>query len=420
MTRSFVVCLLLLLLVLPCTPARAAKPLNTPEYKSLVFKGELLSREIAKTTGIALNPILCMSALGAYHYFSTEPAARPTLPWHAQPLFWGSLSFVLLLIFLKDSGKIVLPKILMVPLDAAETLIEKKATALLALPLLFSLVYNGEFEQLRQVSQQAMLFFAPVSQALAAPDVAGSAVAGPASTLLTLAVVYVLFAVVWVVSHAINMLILLSPFNMVDMLLASLRNSLAALVLGLSGTTFGLGLALVTVALCLWLFPRALRLVFFGTITAYDILVYRLFGRQPDPVGPDQGVRGFTSCVIGTAPPLTPALLRQQDGRLLVTLRPGVFRARQTIVPEPAPAQCELQPGLLSPVIVARATDQNEEIQLFRLLPRHGRHLRQVGQALAIPVAADTSLAAVLGGWLQWVVSLLRKPCRIETEVAAP
>ena len=418
MARPAIVLFLFLLLLLPCSQARAAKPLNTPEYKSLVFKGEVLSREIAKTTGIALNPILCMSALGAYRYFSTEVAKRATLPWHAQPMFWGSISFVLFLIFLKDSGKLALPKVLMVPLDAAETLIEKKGTALLALPLLFSLVYSGEYEQLHQVSQQAAALLVPVTQVAAAPEAAGATVSGPASTILTLATVYILFGLVWVVSHALNMLILLSPFSLLDLFLATTRNTLAGTIMLLSGTIYGTALALLTIAVSVWLFPRALRLVIFGTIVSFDLVVHRLSGRKIDPKSLASGIGAFTSCSIGPIRPRTYAVIGQQQGRLVVTARPFVLWPGKTFVTPIRVRDCALRPGLLSATIVWHdpASHEGAETQIFRLRPRYCLAPEQVATALAMPLTDEASLAARFSSWIAWLAALFQKPPRIAVE----
>jgi hypothetical protein len=410
--------LLVLLFCLPCPQARAAKPLNTPEYKALVFKGEVLSKEIARTTGIALNPILCMSALGAYRYFSTDAVNRATLPWHAQPLFWGSLSVVLFLIFLKDSGKLALPKVLMVPLDAAETLIEKKGTALLALPLLFSLVYHGDYEQLHQVSQQAAALLLPVVQAAAAPEAAAAAVSGPASTILTLVTVYALFGLVWVVSHALNMLILLSPFSLLDLFLATTRNSLAGAIMVLAGTLYGTALALVTIAVSVWLFPRALRLVIFGTIVSFDLVVHRLPGKKNDSKGPASGIGAFTSCSMGPVRPRTYAVLGQQQGRLVVTPRPFILWPGKTFVTPVRTRDCALRPGLLSATIVWHdpASHAGTEIQIFRLRPRYCLAPEQVAAALAIPLTSESSLAARVSSWITWLATLFQKPPRIAIE----
>lgn len=47
-------------------------------YKKITLNAEMLSREIAQTTGLALNPILCMSVLGGYYYFTTPRASFRT------------------------------------------------------------------------------------------------------------------------------------------------------------------------------------------------------------------------------------------------------------------------------------------------------------------------------------------------------
>ena len=83
--------LFLIILISGSSFALAADPRPTPSpmsYKQVTFNAELLSQEIAQLTGLALNPILCMSALGAYSYFSAPEQDRSALPWHLSPKFW--------------------------------------------------------------------------------------------------------------------------------------------------------------------------------------------------------------------------------------------------------------------------------------------------------------------------------------------
>jgi len=409
------VLLLCLCFLLPVCSAATTRPktsgLKSSGYRAVVFKGEVLAREIAKTTGIALNPLLCMSALGAYTYYSTDQAARTGLPWHASPKFWGPLAFVLLLIFVKDSSKIALPKILTVPLDAAETLLEKKATALLALPMLFSAISNGEFEQVQQGAQQVVDAVFPLAFAAGTTmDMAAQSSPDMVTTLLTYAVIVTLFVVVWVLSHAFNILILLCPFSSFDMVLATARNTLVAAVMGLSNTPFGLGLSLVVIVVAVWFFPRALRLVLFGTLVSYDIVLYRLL-RRPVPAASLYPVTGFTCCPIADIAPRTYGRIDQEQGEVVLRCRPGIFRREQTVRTGVKTSGCFLKPGILSPVVSQRPVAR-EDVDFFRLRPQYHDVIEKVAEHLHIKVARETSLVGKLGVWLKWCLAVMKQsPC---------
>ena len=391
--------------------------LKTAGYKSVAFKGEVLSREIARTTGIALNPILCMSAFGAYTYYTTEAAERQALPWHASPQFFGPLALVMFLIFLKDSSKIALPKVLTVPLDALETLLEKKASALLALPMLFSAINSGEYEQVQQISQLLGDFFSHAAIAGTPPGLAVQAGPGILTTLTTCTVVTAVFVVVWVLSHAFDILILLSPFSTFDMVLATTRNGLIAGVVGMAGSPFGLWLSLAICVVAVVLFPRALRLVIFGTVISYDIVVYRLLARESSSLLQGQEIQGFTCCYLSSVPPRTYATIKQNQGQLVITCKTGFFGPQKSIPTGIAAADCALEPGFLSPVVKTKDGQGHGEIRLLRLRPKYHRAVDQVAAGLGVRVARETSLAGKLSAWIEWSASLFKKSPRLEVPV---
>ncbi|MCI5132605.1 MAG: hypothetical protein D3904_14100, partial [Candidatus Electrothrix sp. EH2] len=257
----------LLILLFSSSFTLAGAPQTAPKsYKQIAFKAEILSQEVAQVTGLALNPILCMSVLGAYSYFSAPEQDRSALPWHVLPQFWGPLAVVLGMIFLKDTFGIAFPKLLKSPLDALEILVEKNTSAVIALPVLISSVTQGEFQQLQHVGQQVYDFLFPVAVAAGSPEtVLNSGIDLLLMTITSLAA-GMIFIAVWVLSQAFNVLILLCPFSLGDALLSAAKNSLVLLLIALSGTYAGGVLAALIIAFAVYLFPKTLRLVVFGTI----------------------------------------------------------------------------------------------------------------------------------------------------------
>ena len=359
--------LLVLLLFILTGPAQAAAaqttaPAHTTGMGDALRQGERLARELTLTTGVAVSPLLGVVLLGAGHYFTAAEADRPALPWHASPRFWGSAAVLLGLLFLKDSSKVALPKLLVAPLDA-----------------------------------------------LAAASGLPGAILGGGATLA-------IYAVIWVCSQAGNVLILLSPSSLLDSLLIAAKTTIAVLLLGLAGTLPGQLLALVLVLLALRLFPRALRLVVFGTLVSQDLVRHRLLGRPVPSPAADRPVRCFTSCRLGGLPLLTCGRLGVQDGALAFSWRPLMVGRERTVQTTIDPATCTLGRGFLSPVVCWRDTRAAARVQLFRLLPATAAHLDLVAAQLGVRGQEETSVRSRLAEGWRWCRSLFAPAAVIRVE----
>ena len=400
--------LLVLLLFILTGPAQAAAaqttaPAHTAGMGDALRQGERLARELTLTTGVAVSPLLGVVLLGAGHYFTAAEADRPGLPWHASPRFWGSAAVLLGLLFLKDSSKVALPKLLVAPLDALETLLEKNLSGLLALPVLASAFGGGDFAALQALGTQAKELLLPVAWAGETPAAAASGLPG---AILGGGATLAIYAVIWVCSQAGNVLILLSPSSLLDSLLIAAKTTMAVLLLGLAGTLPGQLLALVLVLLALRLFPRALRLVVFGTLVSQDLVRHRLLGRPVPSPAADRPVRCFTSCRLGGLPLLTCGRLGVQDGALAFSWRPLMVGRERSVQTTIDPATCSLGRGFLSPVVCWRDTGAAAQMQLFRLLPAAAAHLVLVAGRLGLRAAGETSVRArLVEGW-RWCRAL--------------
>jgi hypothetical protein len=103
-------------------PAAARETANADE----LLPGVTLSQGITEITGVAISPLLGVSAVGAWRYWKTPTAERAELPWYARPWAWGTGLALLSLCFLKDSLGTAVPGILKKPFDMVE-LFENKA-----------------------------------------------------------------------------------------------------------------------------------------------------------------------------------------------------------------------------------------------------------------------------------------------------
>ncbi|MCI5141150.1 MAG: hypothetical protein D3909_05370 [Candidatus Electrothrix sp. ATG1] len=397
--------------------ALADAPRPAPmSYKQITFNAEMLAQEVAQTTGLALNPILCMSALGAYYYFSVPEQNRSALPWHLSPKFWGPLAVLLGMIFIKDTFGVAFPKLLKSPLDAAEILFEKNTSALIALPVLITSVTQGEMQQIQHLSQLAWDALFPVVLAADSADVALNSGIDLLMMTMTSIAASMIFIAVWVLSQAFNVLILLCPFSIGDAMLAAAKNALVVLIIGLSGTYAGALLSAAVIAFAVYLFPKTLRLVVFGTVMSHDLVFYKLCRRKAGSL-PEKGIRSFSSCYLARTPPLTFGKLALNNGVLVFSYRSCLFFSKKTVNTGIAASDCELISGIISPII-AMQQDDGEQMQLFRIRPRFYQQTQEAAELLGVGWNDESVIIKRFSGAVKWYMGALRKAPRLDVPVS--
>ena len=185
--------------------------------------GADLAHAISEITGVAISPLLGASAVGVWQYYHARtPQERGKLPWFAQPWFWIPALALVAACFLKDTLGLAAPRLMKKPLDVAET-IEHKISGLIA---------TGAFVPL------VIAVFPP-----AKPDGAWQAPNGFLAMIdlswlgngMLVPVAMLAFFMVFLASNAINVLILLSPFAVVD---AALKGFRLFLLLTVAATAF--------------------------------------------------------------------------------------------------------------------------------------------------------------------------------------
>ena len=273
---------LLVALLLPPAATAATKPAaadsSQAKFVTETSPGLRAAQTLSEVTGIAISPLLGVGGIGAVKYLRASGAERARLSWYAQPWFWGPALLIVGLCLLKDSAGTVLPTSLKKPLDVLE-LFENKVSALVATGAVVPLV----MEVFQAVRPEAALH-APGFSALpfAAVDVSWL------GNLLLVPVALLAYGVVWVVSHSIHVLILISPFSTVDAALKAFRAALLASVVGLHWVNDYAGAiwAGIIVLLCLPLAGWALRLAVFGHLFAWDLLTFRRKRFKPEASAP--------------------------------------------------------------------------------------------------------------------------------------
>ena len=375
-------------------PLRATEPeAVAPPNEEVYLPGVALTQGITEITGAAISPLLGVSSVGAWRYWKTPAAGRASLPWYAQPWAWGTGLALLTLCFLKDSLGTAVPGVLKKPFDMIE-LFENKASALVA---------SGAFVPL--VAQE-MVKHLQAERALEVPtaSIAGLGFVGIDVAWLIVPVAVVAFLLVWICSHAINVLIILSPFSTLDALLKLARTGVLASVglVYLIAPWLAAALCLVIIAIAAWLAPAALRLAIFGSRYAVDILLPWRGRKRATPEQP----HAFTLGRVAGLPPRT--------GGRMVLLDDGsaVFRYRRWCVLDertiPLPdGTRHLEKGRLSPALVHRAG--GEEMKLLLFLPRYRGHEQSMAGHLQLHGVREHSLARGFAALKEWVKGILRR-----------
>ena len=384
----------LCLMLLFTAPLRAADPEAVPPPSEEAYlPGVALTQGITEITGVAISPLLGVSSVGAWRYWKTPAAGRASLPWYAQPWAWGTGLALLALCFLKDSLGTAVPGVLKKPFDMVE-LFENKASALVA---------SGAFVPL--VAQE-MVKHLQAERALEVPvaSIAALGFAGIDAAWLIVPAAVIAFLLVWICSHAINVLIILSPFSTLDALLKLARTGVLASVglVYLIAPWLAAALCLVIIAIAAWLAPAALRLAIFGSRYAADILLPWRGRKRATPEQP----HAFTLGRVAGLPPRT--------GGRMVLLDDGsaVFRYRRWCVLDertiPLPdGTRHLEKGLLSPALVHRAG--GEEMKLLLFLPRYRGHEEGMVGHLKLHGVREHSLARGFAALKEWVRGILRR-----------
>ena len=271
----FLLSITLTLIVAPfawaAAPAAPAVPV-APADHSLVAP---LAATVSTVTGIAISPLLGTGAYGAYRYLAAkDEAARAALPWYAQWAFFGPALLIVGACAVKDALGTVVPPRLKKPLDMLE-LVENKASGLVA---------AGAVVPFTMASLSKMMIGGKSAAAGAAVGSGGLAMVQVGAidfsgllNVLTIPFGIAMFALVWMASHAINVLILLSPWGAIDAALKGARTALLGL-LTLSATInpwLGALLSLVVIVVAYLVAGWAFRLTACGSMFCWDFVTGR-------------------------------------------------------------------------------------------------------------------------------------------------
>jgi hypothetical protein len=321
-----------------------------------------LAKAVSTVTGLAISPLLGTAAYGAYQYVTADDAARDKLPWYAQVKFWLPALLLVAVCAAKDAFGAVVPPGLKKPLDILETF-ENKITGLVVAGAVVPITMGSVADAILAWQGGPGAGFHP--DGLAAISV-GALGGGSFLSLLTIPFGVAIFAVVWMAAHAINVLILLSPWGAIDAVLKSGRTALLGLV-ALTATInpwLGAVLSLVVIVVAYFVAGWSFRLTVFGSIFCWDFLT----GRSGRSAPKENDNRMFAGGNLPGVPARTYGrLVERSSGALEFFYKPWLVLAEKRVT---VPAgHLAVGRGLFLSSITAGAGDT-----FFLLPPRYRGH----------------------------------------------
>ena len=343
-----------------------------------------LATAVSTVTGIAISPLLGTGAYGAYQWFTAkDDAERAALPWYAQWKFFGPALLIVGLCAAKDAMGTALPPGLKKPFDVLET-VENKVTGLIAAGAVVPLTMAGLSKLL--VNGKTADLGAPLAHDGLAMIHLGTIDFSWALDLLTVPLGIAVFAVVWMASHAIHVLILLSPWGAIDTALKSARTGLLGL-LALTATLnpwLGALLAVAVIVLSWFVAGWSYRLTVFGWEFCWDFLTVRNGRFSPK----ENDNRLFSGPNLPGVPVRTYGrLVQRTEGGLEFFYRPWPWLAVRTAKVPVASRDLLVGRGLFFSVVTAEQSGA-----FFFLPPRYRGHEDVLARAYLMRGVTDAGL----------------------------
>src|SRR5665213_285193 len=350
--------------------------------KAVPPPGVGIAQTISTITGVAISPLLGVSAVGCYQYFKAKTdEQRAKLPWFASPLFWVPALLLVGACALKDAaGVVALPTVLKKPLDVAET-IEHKNSGLVAtgafVPIMVNIIREANSTGGQPTLSMSSLGFAAIDFHAIFYDVLMTPVAMAA------------FFVVFLASNAVNILILISPFSTVDAALKSFRTAMigSVVVSAWANPWTGAAWALVIILFSWLIAGWSFRLSHFGLVFLWDYCTGRKSRFKPDA----KENKLFLGRKIQKVPARTYGKLSRNDkGELILHYHTWlVLPPRTLILPE---GKYETGRGIFYSEIV-RVEDDSAKTMIL-LPPRYLGHEDEVARIYNFAGTRDVGLRA--------------------------
>lgn len=398
---SLVTCLLVLI-VSASAQAQQTQMAAEKLHADLMLPGVSLAEGVSEITGVAISPLLGVSTVGAWKYWHTEERLRSRLPWYCHPYAWGTGLALIGICFLKDFLGAAAPPLVKKPLDFLE-LFEDKLSALVAtvgfVPLVALAI--SQFQQIQP--EQASAGMAGTGLAMMPlADLADYTMHNP---WITIPVGIMAFGVVWLSSHAINVLIALSPFGVVDAGLKLTKLALISLVAATAALNPYLGAAVSLVLILIGALAAgwSFRLTLFGTLMGRDFLLNKR--ASADDVR-SSGVKGFLARRVEGVPVRTFGKLESDaQGSVRFVYRPWLLLPHASLpVAEAGMVLCK---GLLHPSVAHRESVESRPRSTLILLPRYRRVEESIAARFGCQEVIDSALMRGFKAMRRWLIDIL-------------
>ncbi len=342
-----------------------------------------IATQVAALTGIAISPLLGTGAYGAWQWWRADAAERSNLPWYAQVWFWLPALLIVGASAAKDMAGTALPPGLKKPADVLET-VENKVSGLVAagavVPMLIGPISKMLSSQTEVAANVVSTGLAMIPGLAAMPGDIGSWLLWAALLPVGLAA----FGVVWMASHAINVLILLSPWGVIDAGLKALRTALLGSVVAVTAIDPWVGLIFSLIIIFIaWLVAGwAFRLTVFGSIFTWEFFTLRRLRFEPDA----RVNKMFSSALLkrlGVPMRTFGRLLNEpENGRLVFAFRPWLILKERRV--EVRMNSASVAHGLFFSTIRDKSDEQSEGETVLILSPRYNGHETRVAEIYAL------------------------------------
>jgi len=338
--------------------------------KTAESRAGAITSGITQITGLAINPLVVLIVIGVLDWQSLPEGATPLL--HANPWFWGSLCALLafslglrlLTPLIPGFGKLLKGVIL----------VEQKIMGLLAAGLLIPTIA-----------------LTMENTGLTSSDHAQVAVAGIFGTSGYVVAGLLIYSVVWVVSHVIDSLVLLSPFALIDATLLTMRGALLA-ILGVAywiHPAISAGICCVLIVICFLIAGWCIRINILASTFAFDLLTLRCKWMRPN----QWPIRVFITGKSGLAPTRTRGLLERDPDGLRVRWRRFYWLTKRSTVLHRGSAK--LVRGVVWSELYAESSPK--VLVTLILPPRYFNHDQWITEHLEIPAENGTIRRGVAG-----------------------
>lgn len=366
---------------------------------SIVTRSEEISNDMSQVIGVSISPLLGMGVLCAYNYLKTPEVERAQLSWYNSPKFWIPLLIILLLIISKDFLTSAIPILqpLKKPLDAAENF-ENIISALIAMPIVLSLLANISSEFLSIISTNVYANTQTPTQF----QIVNAGIMSYFETILLVIVGAIGFVLVWLASHSINVLILLSPFGIVDLLLRLVRLFIIGVLVASTAIHPFLGLifCLILIFIGYRISGWSFRIMVFGTVFSADLLTRRSQKLELDP----NEIKAFSNKAVPNVPPRTYGFLKKSDDSSIeFVYKPWLIKPACSISLSDISTNYEIGMGLINPVLLKVENERNSYTVFFRLPPRYKSHEEEIANILGIKSIREVGVTKGLRAIRQWI-----------------